>query len=52
MKPELATKMVEARAVLNALAITTFEGLEIKRWMELESIARAAQRLLRKKAKL
>ena len=48
MKPELATKMVEARAVLNALAITTIEELEIKRWKELESIARAAQRKLKK----
>ena len=48
MKPELATKMVEARAVLNALEATTYEKLEIKRWKELQSIATSAQRLLRK----
>jgi len=48
MKPELATKMVEARATLNALEATVYEELEIKRWKELESIAKSAQRLLKR----
>ena len=41
-------KMVEARATLYALKITVYEELQIRRWKELESIAKSAQKLLSK----